>query len=128
MGRYVMDAYAWIEYLDGSAAGRQVKEIIESDNEIHTCAVNVAEIISKVKRANMDVNVAVRTIAGLSQIINVDFVMAMDAGETHALMRKKIKDFGLGDCFVLECNKRIGGKIVTGDEHFRGMEDVVFIK
>lgn len=123
-----MDAYAWIEYLNGSSAGFNVKEILESENEVYTCAVTVAEVASKVKRANMDVEVALNAVKMLSQIVDIDFIMAKNAGETHAEMRKKIKDFGLGDCFVLECKNKIGGKIVTGDEHFRGMDDVVFIK
>lgn len=103
MSKYIIDAYAWIEYLDGSFAGEKVKRILEElNNEIYTCAVNVAEVASKVKRSNMDVEVALNAIKMLSQIVDIDFIMAKNAGDAHAKIRKKIKDFGLGDCFVLE--------------------------
>ena len=129
MAKYIIDAYAWIEYLDGSTEGEKVKEILEeSKNEAYTCAVTAAEVASKVKRSNMNVEVALNAIKMLSQIVDVDFIMAKNAGETHAKMRKKIKDFGLGDCFVLECRNKIGGEIITGDPHFRDMDSVVFIK
>jgi predicted nucleic acid-binding protein len=49
--RYVIDAYAWIEYLIGSKAGEKVKTVLEGeDNVIYTCVVTVAEVISKTAR------------------------------------------------------------------------------
>ncbi|ODS38880.1 MAG: hypothetical protein A7316_06840 [Candidatus Altiarchaeales archaeon WOR_SM1_86-2] len=126
--KYVIDSYAWVEYLDGSKAGRKVKEILESESEVYTSAISIAEIVSKAKRSGADVKVALNAMTILSRIVDIDFNMAKNAGKIHAEMRKKIKDFGLGDCFVLECAKRVNGKVVTGDEHFRGMKNVVFIK
>jgi len=40
--RYVIDAYAWIEYLRGSEKGEHVKKILEMDNEVYTCSVTLA--------------------------------------------------------------------------------------
>ena len=49
MINYVIDAYAWIEYLIGSESGAKVHIILETESrEIFTCAVTVAEVISKV--------------------------------------------------------------------------------
>ena len=46
--KHVIDAYAWIEYLIGSKAGEKVKSILEdAANETYTCAVTVAEVVSK---------------------------------------------------------------------------------
>ncbi|MDI6640044.1 MAG: PIN domain-containing protein [Methanocellales archaeon] len=128
MTRYVIDAYAWVEYLDGSRSGEKVKAILQGENEIYTCAVTVAEVASKVCRREMDVNTALEAISTLSKIIEVDFNLAKASGISHAKMREKIMDFGLADSFVLESAKRIEGKIVTGDEHFRDTEGVVFVE
>ncbi len=51
MTRYLIDSWAWIEYLKGSSVGRKVKEEVENDsNDIFTHVVSLAEITSKVKR------------------------------------------------------------------------------
>jgi len=46
--KYVIDAYAWIEYLIRSKTGEKVKSVLEKEtNEIYTCAATVAEVVSK---------------------------------------------------------------------------------
>jgi len=128
MTRYVIDAYAWVEYLGGTKPGEKVRVILHGTNEVYTSAVTVAELTSKARRKGMNVDTALEAISTLSKIIGVDFDLARAAGASHARMRKKIMDFGLADSFVLESARKIKGKIVTGDEHFRNVEGVVFIK
>jgi predicted nucleic acid-binding protein len=49
--KYVIDAYAWIEYLIGSRADEKVKSVLEEEgNEIFTCAVTIAGVVSKTAR------------------------------------------------------------------------------
>jgi hypothetical protein len=43
-------------------------------------------------------------------------------------MKKKAKGWGLADSIVLCTAKSIKGKVVTGDEHFRELKEVIFIK
>ena len=43
--RYLIDSYAWIEYLEGTREGEKVKNLIEdSQNESITNVLNVAEL------------------------------------------------------------------------------------
>ena len=43
MTKFVIDAYAWIEYLEGSEEGMKVSEIIEDDlNDVFTSSATVA--------------------------------------------------------------------------------------
>ncbi len=49
------------EYLNG--ANKQIKELMEDkENALYTNVVTESEIISKVKRKNMDFNLALETI------------------------------------------------------------------
>lgn len=49
--KYIIDAYAWVEYLIGSKAGEKVRSVLDTENnEIYTCAVTVAEVASKTAR------------------------------------------------------------------------------
>ena len=49
--KYIIDSYAWVEYLEGSKLGEKVREIInDKDKEIFSLNLTIAEIVSKVKR------------------------------------------------------------------------------
>lgn len=126
---YVVDAYAWIEYLIGSEAGSEVNTILENEsNEIYTCAVTVAEVISKVSREGRDVEVAYNVLVNNSQIINVDEELSKETGLLHSEMRKTEKDFGLADAYVLATARKLKSKVLTGDKHFRNVKEAVLLK
>ena len=129
MNNYVVDAWAWIEYLIGSEYGSKVNEILEEEsNEIYTCAVTLAEIISKVAREGKDVEVAYSLLLSNSQIIDADEELSKRAGELHAEMRQKQKDFGLADSYVLATARKLKSKILTGDAHFKNLADAVLLR
>ncbi len=128
MSNLVFDAYAWLEYLDGSKEGGRVNELINnSENRIFTNNVTFAEVISVVKRRRSDVEIAARAIPSLSHIYEGDLEFYKDVGLLHAEMRQNIPRFGLADAFVLLTARRLGAKVVTGDPHFKGLKEVIFI-
>jgi len=128
MTDYIMDAYAWIEYLAGSSKGMKVKNIIENQqNKMYTCAVTIAETVSKFLRRKFDPKMAFDAIIANSQVILVDDKLSLVAGQLHAEMRKHVKDFGLADAYLLACAKHYNAKIVTGDPHFKTVRGVVMI-
>jgi len=126
--KYVIDAYAWIEYLIGSKSGEKVKDAVENENnEIYTCTVTLAEVVSKTAREERDFEVAYDILLSNSQIVNADETIAKEAGVLHSEMRKTHKDFGLADAFILAVAKRTKSKILTGDVHFRGVKEAIFL-
>jgi len=126
--KYVIDAYAWVEYLIGSKSGEKVKDAVETENnEIFTCAVTVAEVVSKTAREGRDYEVAYDILLSNSQVVNADETVSKDAGVLHSEMRKTQKDFGLADAFVLAVARRTKSKILTGDVHFKGVKGAVMI-
>jgi predicted nucleic acid-binding protein len=126
--RYVIDAYAWVEYLIGSKAGEKVKSFLEEGNsEVYTCAVTVAEVVGKTAREGRDVETAYDILLSNSEVVNVDEEVSKEAGVLHSEMRKTKKDFGLADAYVLAIARRIDSKVLTGDFHFRGVKEAVLI-
>ncbi len=132
--KYVIDAYAWTEYFRASKLGEVAKKYIESD-ESATPTIVVSEISRKLLR---EIELGNETkegrlkrlefIRATSQIIDLNFEIAAKAGEIDVDMKKKKKSWGLADSIIL-CTARIAeGKIITGDEHFRGLEETIFIK
>jgi predicted nucleic acid-binding protein len=128
MSKYVIDAYAWIEYLDGSEAGHKVNVLLEKDDEICTCAMTIAEVVSKVARKGKDAKLAYDVLLSNSQIVNVDEELSLQAGLLHFEMRKTLKDFGLADAYVLATARKLKAKVLTGDVHFKNVKEAVLIK
>jgi len=129
MIKYVVDAYAWIEYLIGSASGAKVNAVLEEENsEVYTCAVTVAEVISKVAREGQDVEEAYDVLLSNSQVVNVDEALSKNAGLLHAEIRGTEKDFGLADAYVLATARKLRTKVLTGDLHFKNVKEAVLIK
>ena len=117
MIKLVIDAYAWISYLNGDNS--KVTKIIDDEgNELYTNVFTVAEVISKVKRKDMDIKIALEAINSLSIIFYVDFNFSKEVGLLHADIKKKIRDFGLADTFVLLTARKLNAKVLTGDPHF----------
>jgi predicted nucleic acid-binding protein len=126
--KYIIDAYAWIEYLIGSEAGTKVKHIIEEENnEIYTSAVTLAEVISKTARQKRNVEVAYDILISNSTVIDINEQLSKETGILHAKMRKTKKDFGLADAYVLATAIKTKAKIITSDPHFKGIKEAIII-
>jgi predicted nucleic acid-binding protein len=132
--RYVIDAYAWIEYFRASKAGEVAKKYIES-KESATPTIVVSEISRKLLR---EIELGNETkegrlkrlefIRATSRIVDLDFEIAAEAGKIDVDMKKKVKGWGLADSIILCTARNAKGNVVTGDEHFRGLEETIFIK
>lgn len=128
MTKFVIDAYAWIEYLDGSEKGKRASEIIEDDsNEIFTSSATVAEIISKILRKNQEIRVALNYINNFSTVHDVTQEIGISAAQVHFEAKKKNKNFGMLDAFVAATARRIGAKILTGDPDLKNFKEAVMI-
>jgi predicted nucleic acid-binding protein len=128
MTRYVVDSWAWLEYLDGSVLGEKVREsIADEKNEIFTHVLSLVEIMSKVRRKEKDTNAAWRAIVTNSRIFTISEVDSKEVGLLHAEIRAKQPSFGLADAFVLSAARKLGGKVLTGDPDFAHIEDAAML-
>ena len=132
--KFIIDAYAWIEYFRASKYGETAKKYIENADAV-TPSIIVAEISRKLEKeielGNETTDGRLKRldfISANSHVIALDFDLAVTAGKTDLEMKKKIKDWGLADSIVLCTARNVDGKVVTGDEHFRGLKEVIFIK
>ncbi len=129
MNKYIIDAWAWVEYFRGTKYGAKLNEILEdSTNETYTCSITVAEIISKTKRENQDVEAVYDMLLSNSQTIKLDEEISKQAGLFYAKMWQASKDFGVAGAFILAAADKLEAKIVTGDPHFKGLKNVTMAK
>lgn len=126
---YLIDTYAWIEYFLGSKKGERLKELFDDDkNEFYTVECCLAEIQGWALKNNQpfeELFKIIRMNSTLTELTPHDWI---DAGKERFEQRKRQKDFGLIDATLLVKQKELGGKVISGDPHFKGMKQAVFLE
>ncbi len=128
MNKFVIDAWAWIEYMRGSPSGLKIKQSIGGDGELWTSIVTLSEVVSKYRRYGRDDEVAVNAITSLSRIVVPDKADAVEVGRLHSETKKGSPNFSLADAFVLQAARSLNASILTGDPDFEGLGDAVILR
>jgi len=128
MTKYVIDSWAWIEYLQAAPKSEKIKQVLEdSESENYTSVVSLAEVVSKLTQRQKDTSIAIQAIRALSRTVELNQDLAIATGLIHAEVRKTVHDFGFGDAFVLALARQENLKILTGDPDFKHFKETVFI-
>jgi len=128
--KYVIDSYAWIEYFMGTEAGEKAKPIIESSEEKITPTICLAEVYAKtLKVESQELAEKQRVfIKEKSVIASLDEPIAVESAKVQIKMKKEIDGWGLADSIVYATALLKKAEVVTGDEHFKRLKSVLFIK
>ncbi len=128
--RYVIDSYAWMEYFMGTKAGEKVRPLIEGLDEKITPTICFAEVYAKTLRvAGKELAEKQRRfIKERSALALLDEKIAVESAKIDYVMKKKVGGWGLADSIVYATGMAKNAKIVTGDEHFKNLENVIFLK
>jgi predicted nucleic acid-binding protein len=114
--------------LDGSPRGARVRDLLENPaNTILTSAITLAELVSKSLRTRRDPKIAITAVESNSTLHTISPALANLAGEVHAEEKKRKRDFGLADAFVLATARSRSCKVLTGDPHFKDVPEAVMI-
>ncbi len=123
----LLDSYALIEYTRGSSIGAKIMQIIDEADEVFTTSANLYETRYRLEETIGEKNAedAIERILVTIVSLPVDDRVALRAGK----LRKKFagKKMGAVDFFVLAAADVHGLKIVSGDPHFKGLANVIFI-
>ena len=128
--KHIIDSYAWLEYFMGSEAGRKVREIIDNEtDEKLTPSICLAETYAKILKTEDKEKAELRRtfIKSRSALIPLDEDLAVEAAKTDVAMKRKVQNWGLADSIVLSTARDRKGKVVTGDPHFRELDDALMI-
>lgn len=125
---FLLDSFAWIEYFRGTKRGSKVQRILENF-QCFTPTVVIAELSDKYSRENYPfLEKDLQFILENSVLLDLDIEIASDAGKMKKLVREKYKNkFGLVDAIILVSAKKVRARVVTGDEHFKPLNDVEFL-
>lgn len=125
MNRLFLDSWAWIEFFKGSQRGSMVREQISSGCELFTVSTNLFETLYRISEDEgaEPAQKALSLIENRSKVVPIDKslgVMAVD-------VRLKEKLHAL-DAFALAAARLYHAKLLTGDPHFKGKKDVLFLE
>ena len=128
MTSFVVDAWAWVEYLDGSPKGKQADRLMQAADVLWTSPVTIGEVVSKYRRSGREHREAVRAISALSKIGAPSLEDSVEAGAIHAELNARVPNFGLADSFVLQLARKTGSRVLTGDPDFKSVKEAHIIR
>ena len=125
---YVVDAFSWIEYFRGSKPAEQFRKLLaDQSNEFITMECTVAEIRLWALRVGQDFDKLFRIIQANSSLSAVTLHDWIDAAAVRQEMRKTREQFGLIDAILLTKQRELHCRLISGDEHFKGLPLAVFL-
>ncbi len=133
--KIIADAYAWIELFAGTRKGEFVKSKMEEAESVITPDTVLAEVARKYIREGVKEETTrqrLSTILEASEPAYVDDWIALESAKAYLQLARRAKDTGLGkpslfDALVLAIARKNDGKILTGDEHFEGLTETMWI-
>ena len=131
----VVDTYAWIEIFIGSECGEKAKEIIQKSEEVYTPDVVIAEVARKYLKEGVKEQTILERLATIeetSEITSIDKDIALESARCYLELAeraksRKLKNLSLFDAIVLATARILGAKLLTGDEHFKGIDETIWI-
>lgn len=133
--KIVADARAWIELFAGTRKGEFVKKKLEEADVLITPDTVLAEVARKYFREGIREETTrqrLSTIMEASEPAYIDDDIAVEAAKAYMQLEKRAKDAGIAkpglfDGIVLAIARKNEGKVLTGDEHFKGLPETIWI-
>ena len=132
--KIVADSYAWLEIATDTRSGRLAASILSQAERVFVPDVVLAEVARKYLREGTAESTVERRLAIISEsaeVVPIDNRIALDAAEAYVELRGKAKKSGLGDpslfdAIVLSTARNLGAKLLSGDQHFRGLPETMW--
>ena len=125
--KIIFDTYALIEYLEGTKKGKIVNDYLEND-EIITPFIVLLELSYKADKKGWDMNKVLSFIKVKSEIVGVNEKFVLRFGNVYNDFKKKKRDIGLADAIILTTGLLYDSKILTGDEHFKDLNETILLE
>ena len=126
--RYIIDSYVWIEYFRGTENGAKARRYIE-EGEAATPTIVLAELADKYSREGWKyLEEDIAFINSATVTFDLTKEIALLSGKTNSHMKRRIKGWSMADSILYATAKIKNAQIVTGDEHFRGVNEAILIK
>ena len=124
--KIIFDTYAWIEYFLGSEQGKIVEDYLKA--EPITPIIVLLELSYRANKENWDFKKYLDFIKFNSRTSSATEDFILDFGALYNKTKNKIPGVGIADVIVLMTAIKENAKILTGDTHFKGMPQTIFLE
>ena len=125
----LIDTHSCAEYLLGTSQGAVARKYLEDPDGEHSTdgvaisAATVAELTKwAIRTGGREARRAAETLISRVPIIPIDEAVAREAGRISAS-----HDCSLGDALIYATAQAQDAKLLTGDPHFKGTKDTIYI-
>lgn len=129
----MIDTYAWVEYLIGSEIGVKAKNYIERGRGL-TPSIVLVELrkwylreIESGRRSEREMQRHLAFVESATEVVPLDATLALKAGETDFLMKKRIRNWPIADSVIYATALSRAAQVVTGDKHFKGLNEAIYL-
>lgn len=131
----MIDSYAWIEQFSGTANAVKLREIFLNADVLYTPDVVLAEVARKYVRDKIDdniVKVRLQQIGENSKVVYLSSKLAFDSAKCYSELlehskKNRLNTPSLADAIILATARMFGAKVLTGDQHFKPFEEVLWV-
>ena len=120
----LLDSYGWIEYLREGPLAKQYSEYLDDLSQVITPIIVIYEVFRKIKRERGDEQ-------ALLVLAQMRKTKVIDITEEVALLAADVSiKYGLpmADAFIYAIALKEGVSVVTSNQHFENLDNVIFIK
>jgi predicted nucleic acid-binding protein len=121
----LLDSSVWVEYFAAGKLGAKYEKYVEQASEENTITptIIVYEVYKKVSREKGE-ELALEVYGQLARtkIVPLSEELAISAADVSQKL-----GLGMADSIIYATARSEQARLVTGDEHFKGLEDVEFI-
>jgi predicted nucleic acid-binding protein len=130
-----IDTFAWLEIIRGTPLGAQARDLMDGADECLSPAIVLAEVADRCFRDGFtagQVLQELRAISEASTVVPIDPEIALSASIAVHELRQRAREQrrpppGLGDGLVLATARRSGSLVLTGDSHFHGLRETLWL-
>ena len=127
MKGYLLDTWAWFDYLEGGESAEKVNEILDSNENCYTSVQSMAELSDLYHQGRLKIDMKWETLRQFIAVKKTDSIqvteeIAEEAGEIKAEERKEKPNFGLADAVILATAQKHKLKLISGDPHLSSKE------
>jgi predicted nucleic acid-binding protein len=134
--KIVVDSYAWIEIFLGSATGDEARKCMTEAEEVFTPDTVLAEVARKYHGEGMTdstIRTRLALILEASEVLRIDEEVALAAGKAYRELeskarKEKVRKPSLFDAIVLADARIQNAKVLTGDQHFAGLPETLWLE
>jgi len=129
-GRFVLDSFALLAYLEDESGADEVQEILAAAQarraQVWMCSINLGEVLYITEReASLEAAQAVLALVDQLPIVVVGPEHPLTLSAAHIKAQHAIS---YADAFAVALAQELDGHVVTGDPEFRAVERLVPIK